>query len=445
MLKLQFAESAKKGTLSAISLVQATVLIVASLLPLLLVGGTASAAQLTSRSVTITNSKFGAAVTSNMTFGWTMPTVSQNVQSISMQFCTTALGTCTAPTGLDVSASTFASQAGFPTNGTNFAARVGADAGTCTTTSAASNTKCFTRTQATAGGGAQTLVINTVTNPTVKTTVYVRVFIYNDAAGTFVAGVLVDSGTVAAAFVDQQTVTGRVQERLEFCVATILDAATVPTTTALCSALGTNAMDLGNIDYTSGLANVSPVAVGSGGDTGYGILMANSNGANGLNISFFPELESTGTNQQRSFRVVGAACSVPVATFTDQCFQETAGGATGTTISQGTEFFGLNIPCIDTSNASASTNLVVPAGSAGFNADGTTTSSANCQRVANDTSLKFGWDSSGTAVVLASSTAAAVKIVDREIVKVRYGATATATTPTGAYQVKTTFIATPIF
>ncbi len=58
-----------------------------------------------------------------------------------------------------------------------------------------------------------------------------------------------------------------------------------------------------------------------------------------------------------------------------------------------------------------------------------------------DTGVNFAWDTSGTAVPLISSTT----VVDDEVVKLRYGGTASATTPTGSYTVASTYIATPTF
>jgi hypothetical protein len=76
------------------------------------------------------------------------------------------------------------------------------------------------------------------------------------------------------------------------------------------------------------------------------------------------------------------------------------------------------------------------------NTDATTTSSAGCQDPSSgDTGVKFAWNNSASATTLATSAG----VVDDEIVKVRFGATAQATTPTGAYTVTTNYIATPTF
>jgi hypothetical protein len=63
---------------------------------------------------------------------------------------------------------------------------------------------------------------------------------------------------------------------------------------------------------------------------------------------------------------------------------------------------------------------------------------ADCE---NEGETEFAWSNSSTATTLVSST----NVVDDEIVKLRYGARAAATTPTGSYTVTSTYIATPTF
>ena len=432
-MNIKHAQAVKSYRDNVINLFNVGVLLVAMLLPLFL-HGQASAAQLTSRSATLSNSKVSATGVS-ITFGYTLPTTGSALQGIVYNFCTTPLGTCTLPTGMTANAATHTSQSGFPNNATAFAVRTGADLGACLSTSATTVTRCFLRSEATTGGGAVTHTMGTITAPSSKQSVYIRISLYSDAS----YATLVDSGTVAVAFVDQLTTTGRVQERLNFCVAAITNAASEPASVAACSALGTTSIDIGTIDNTTFAISPVTVTATNGSNDRYGILMTDTNGSGGLAISYYPEAATTGTNQLRNFRVTGATCNASNANLTDQCFQETAGGATGTTITTGSEYFGMNIACIF--QGGSTTSLSVPGGAAGYNGDGVTTSSATCEDPTVDTSKKFGWDSSGTAFTIASSTA----VVDNEIVKVRFGATAAATTPTGAYTVVTTFIATPTF
>ena len=425
----------KRSLKTANLILQSLVLVAASLLALL-TPGHAGAAQLTGRKATIDNSKV-AATGVGITFDYTLPTTTSALQGIVYDFCTTPLGTCVQPTGMVVNVATHVSQTGVPTNATAFAVRGGANLGACLSTSQTYQ-RCYLRTQVATGGGTVQHAIGGITAPTTKQTVYIRIALYSDVS----YATLVDSGTVAVAFVDQLTVSGRVQERLNFCVASLDNAASEPTTVAGCVALASSSIDIGIVDNTT--FAISPVATsgGNGADNKYGVLMIDTNGSGGSSISYYPESAATGTLQLRNFRVTGATCNATETVLTDQCFRPAIGGATGTTIATGAEWFGMNIPCIFT--AGATTALTVPAGSAGYNADGTTTSSTTCEDPATgDTSKKFAWDNSGTAQVLAST--ASPSVVDREIVKVRFGATASATTPTGAYTVVTTYIATPTF
>ncbi len=429
MQKYKITDNAKKGAKSALFIMQSAVIAIAALLPMF-TAGQASAAQLTARSATLDNSKVSATGV-GIVFAYNLPTTASALQGIVYDFCTAPLGTCIQPTGMVVNASTHVAQSGFPANGTAFATRTGADLGACLSTSQTYQ-RCFIRTDATTGGGAVTHSIGAVTAPSSKQTVYIRIGVYSDAN----YATLVDSGTVAVAFVDQLVTNGRVQERLDFCVASIDAAATLPTTLALCSALNSASIDIGIIDNTIA---VSPVASTStnGSNNKYGILMADTNASGGLLVSYYPEVAGSGTNQLRDFRVTGATCNASNANLLDQCFQEASN--TGSTFTGGTEMFGLQVPCIDTSNGTTTSLGSVPA--AYSNTDNNTTSAANCQNLGVDAGVKFAFNNSGTAATLASSTT----VVDKETVKVRFGATASATTPTGAYTITTTYIATPTF
>ncbi len=411
---------------------QAAVLVAAGIMPML-VSGSAGALQLTSRSATIDKSKVSS-TNVQFVFGYTIQT-SAAVQGLTYEFCTTPLGTCTLPTGMSVQAATHSSQTGFPNNGTAFTAHAVSDENSCSMGTNA-YMMCFERSEATTGTGAATHTIAGITAPSSKQTVYVRVTLYSN--DTFTTAT--DSGTVAEAFVDQLITNGRVQERLDFCVAAIDDAAALPANVAACSALNTNTIDIGVIDNTA--LSVSPVATTptNGANNHYGILMLNTNSSGGSVVSYFPEAAATGTNQLRDFRVAGASCNASNATLTDQCFQNAGAGPTA--FSAGTEDFGLQVACIDTTQGTTSNLGNVP--NAYNNVDNSTASSAGCQNTGTgDTGMEFAWNASATAATLADSTSTGV--VDDEIVKIRFGATASSTTPTGAYSVTTNYIATPTY
>jgi hypothetical protein len=143
----------------------------------------------------------------------------------------------------------------------------------------------------------------------------------------------------------------------------------------------------------------------------------------------------------------------------NQCFIS-ADDTAGETFTAGTERFGMQIACVNNAgrqvasspSAAGTTSNLGSAGSGSgtagtFNAvysnvdnsiaDDNVT--ADCEN--SDAGQKFAWRDSGTAQALISSST----VVDDELVKMRFGATASATTPTGTYTVATTFIATPVF
>ncbi len=70
-----------------------------------------AAPQLTSRSLTLSTS-VASATSVTYTYGFT-PATSSQIQGIKYQACTTPLGTCTAPTGLNINAGSEASRSGW--------------------------------------------------------------------------------------------------------------------------------------------------------------------------------------------------------------------------------------------------------------------------------------------------------------------------------------------
>src|SRR3954464_2685084 len=73
--------------------------IIFGFVPVLLVNYTANAAQITSRSLLMSSGQ--ASATANMTFTFT-PAVTTQIQSMIFQACTTPLGSCTAPAGINM-------------------------------------------------------------------------------------------------------------------------------------------------------------------------------------------------------------------------------------------------------------------------------------------------------------------------------------------------------
>jgi hypothetical protein len=460
----------------------ASALALSGVLPLLN-AGQVNAAQLTSRKVTISSSQEDVTGVS-YTFQFNTPAPGSVIQSMIFQFCDTPLGTCnlpgtdgtpTAAERMDVDQGTATAGAFTGSQATAFsdydpAANGAGSDGACTDGEGGSGTStmfCVTRSEGgSEAAGTKTFVVTNVTNPVIPSgnneEIYVRIstFSGDDFTGA------VDSGTVAASIVDQITVTGRVQERLVFCVFAMedLDGSTAVTPASGgaageipsdCSGAEANEdtnVDIGVIDNTSiarsPVDNSPPASLGN---DRFGAAMLNTNASNGVVLTYYPTTASSGTDELRSFRVPGATCNNSGTSTVDQCFIDAS--SAGETFANGTERFGLQIACVinSTTGTTGSTSNL-GAGGTGSGASGTYNTAYsnvddsiaddgtdNCENV--DAGYKFAWDDSGNPVTLISSST----VVDDELVKMRYGATANATTPTGTYTVASTFIATPTY
>lgn len=162
------------------------------------------AAQITTRSLTL---EAGATDGGSMpggvvdhTFDFTVPTTG-NVGSIEFEYCTTAAGTCTTPTGLLTTSATLDAQsgaAGFTLNNTTNGAPY------------------ITRTSASVSAPvALSYTLGSVTNPTTENyTFFVRISTY---VSTDTTGSSTDIGTVAASTATQIELSGTMPESLVFC------------------------------------------------------------------------------------------------------------------------------------------------------------------------------------------------------------------------------------
>jgi hypothetical protein len=442
----------------------------------LLLNSQVEAATITSRSVRIDSSQPDLA---GVGYNFTFTTITNAaIQSMIYQFCNTPLGTCvlpgtdgtpTAAERIDVDAGTASSGAFTGTNATAFA-DVNTDTGSCTDADTGSGTStmfCANRTQAAAEApGVKTFIISSITNPIIASgnneQIYVRISLFSDTS----FATPVDTGVVAASVVNQLTVTGRVQERLVFCVFALDDAAgssgtvggaatNYPTNCSAAEATASSSVDIGVVDNIaiarSPVDNTPPTFIGN---DRFGAAMINTNASNGVTLTYFATAAGSGTNELRSFRVAGVTCNVSGTDITDQCFIS-ADDTAGETFTAGTERFGMQIACIanSTTQAAAGTTSNLGSGGTGTGASGGTFNtvysntddnvaddgSDDCEN--SDAGVKFGWRDSGTAQALVHSST----VVDDELVKMRFGATASATTPTGTYTVATTYIATPVF
>lgn len=417
---------------------------------------TANAVQLTQRKVTISSSKSNqAGVQYDFEFDWAAASA---VNGVIFQFCTTPLGTCTLPNAMDVSNDlvTLDGHTGFPNNGTTPFAEVASNTGDCsdTGTTATVTMYCINRNEALSAAGTDATVdLGSILNPTLSSgnflTVFVRISLYSDQ--NFTTANKVHDGTVATAIVRQLTTTGRVQERLEFCVAAITETAWDTAFPTDCAAFPTTTtVDLGVIDNLSvATSPVDNTATNPANDS-FGIAMVDTNASSGVHITYFPEAATTvsggDTDQLRAFRVLPTDCAALATTLTDQCFVSAAN--TGEAITAGSEMFGLNIACIVDSTGTTDGNLSKPAQGATIftaynndlddNPNTVLEEAANCE---NEAVEEVGFSNSAALQDLAASNT----VVDDEMLAIRFAATAQSTTPTGQYTVVTTYVAIPTY
>lgn len=463
-MNIQVIQTLSRRTLALVAVVVLTFTSVFAVLQ----SSASALPQLTSRSATIDKPNTSS-TNIQFLFGYTLIT-SGNVQSLTYNFCTTPLGTCTLPTGLDAkTASTQVGQTGFPANGTAFTPKnTSSDSNACLQSTGAgsgASFACYSRTAATAGNGAVTHTIAGVTGPTVAGTVYIRIVTYSDTAYL----TAVDSGTVAVSFNQRLTINARVQESLTFCIGSgktdavgangvaggsnvniprnYLDAANVTD----CSTMTGGDLDLGSITSTG--TSISPVAASpNGGDGRNGYAMLSTNATNGAVVAYQAVQDTSGTTTGR-LKVPSATCSGTSSLdassgSNDQCFNSSS---TQTVLSAGTEEYGMTIggvSCYNVPNAASggytcdytagNVNLRPQTGYIGGTFVATTSGTYG-------TGTGFAWVSPGTATTIASSAASTIKVVSNEMLILKFGATAATTTPTGAYLTRADFIATPTF
>jgi hypothetical protein len=335
--------------------------------------------------------------------------------------------------------------------------RAGGDVGDCTQ-GANAYQLCLERTDADdeEAGATKTIEITGVENPTLAgnfTNVFVRITLYSDTAFATAE----HTGTVVAAIIRQITVNGRVAERLDFCVGAILDdnggtagedneIEAIGNNTVCADLPGDTVVDIGTLDDSSVTLSPVPVSAITGANGNYGVAAVKTNALSGVVISFYVEdAASVGggdTDHLKAFRVAATDCDADQtagAGLVDQCFRSAdAAGEDFSALSGATqERFGMQISCFEQNDGTRSTTAALAA-SADF-ADGDTSSGIDCED--DDDTTNLAWNETSTAADLASSTT----VVDDELIKFNFGAIASPTTPTGAYTVVSTYIATATF
>jgi hypothetical protein len=366
------------------SLLLIAVLLVGGLLVETLSPTLASAAQITTRSLTLQagvtdgGSKPGGTV--NHLFAFTVPNAGNaNIGSIQFQYCTLAAGTCTTPTGLDTTAATMGTQSGatgFTLNNTT----QGAPYITRSAASVNSNT-------------ALSYQLLGVINPsTTNYTFYVRISTFTSTNAT---GGATDTGTVNASTATQITLTGTMPESLVFCTG-------------------------GTVSTTSGVPDCATA----------------TSGAISFNQLFSPTDTATATSQMAASTNAGFGYNITVngTTLTSGSNTITAMGSATTGV-RGTSQFGLNLKAntITTSNPAVGTE-VAPTPN-GTNYKGQSITGYNTV----DTFKYITGDS------VANSANGGAGGTDAQIFTTSYIVNVPGSQPAGTYTTTLTYICTPTF
>jgi hypothetical protein len=382
----------------------------------------ASAAQLTTRSLTISSSANGSITTGNpgeggngqkakYTFGFTVPTTG-NIGSVLFEVCTTPLPgtTCTSPTGF-----TAANATSVTTTGTGFSTGFSVDTTTnltgapynCTgTTPGRTNCIAIKRTTASVtsgvavtaafGGGAS----DYITNPTTDNQAFfVRIVTYSDNA----FATPVDAGSVASSTAQQIDITAKVQETLNFSVGSTV---TAPSTT--CAAFSdTGALTLGDVNGVLSFTQAYDA---------HSYFRVSTNAINGTKVYYSGDTLKSGSNS-----ITAAGTTQPTPT-------------TAAASAVGTSQFGLAIDSSDTQSGSGYSFTSLAATSPYTAGNGTITN-------AGTASFAFAPSSVTTPVQLASSSGT----ITCDTGSVRYLGNVSTTTPPGIYTTTVTYLAVPTY
>ncbi|HEX5798115.1 MAG TPA: hypothetical protein VFX79_02065 [Candidatus Saccharimonadales bacterium] len=445
---------AVKHSLQKFQYVIIAVLFTLALVLPMMMPSTAGAAALEQRSVTISSS-VGDATGVSYDFSFDLPSTTP-AQGILLEFCTTALGTCTLPTSMDVQTSTDVGTETWSESDDPWEVYGGADTNDCTY-GADAYQLCLERTDTDSETAVtKTIEITGVENPTLAgnfTNVFVRITIYSDTA----FATAVHDGTVVAAIVRQITVNGRVSERLDFCVGAVLDdnggtggedteIEAIGNNTVCADLPGDTVVDIGTLDDSAVTVSPVPVSAISGSNGNYGVAAVKTNALNGVSVAFYADdaasVSGGDTDHLKAFRVAPTDCDADQTTgagLVDQCFRSAAStGEDFTALSGATqERFGMQVSCFEQNDGTRSTTAALTA-DADF-ADSNTAAGIDCEDA--DDATNFAWNETATATDLASSTT----VVDDELIKFNFGAIASSTTPTGLYTVVSTYIATATF
>ncbi|MDX2776457.1 hypothetical protein PV379_03765 [Streptomyces caniscabiei] len=262
----------------------AVVVMVISMIPSVAV----EAAQLTARKATLSSSAVGTvAAGQGVTYTFTFtPAATTAVQSMNIDFCTTASGACDPSASSGVPAgltTTGAAISGTPTGlGTG---------GTWTGTFTTNGRLRIANASSTGTAGAATVAFSGITNPSaVNTSFYMRITTYSDSSFT----TPIDTGTVAASTANQITVSASVDESLTFCTGTS------GITNSSCAGATGASVNLGSLTPSTTGAGTSQIGAATNAGSGYAITVAGTtltSGSNTITALASPTASTQGSEQ----------------------------------------------------------------------------------------------------------------------------------------------------
>lgn len=233
-----------------------------TVLVLALLPASVSAAQITGRKFTLSNSNGGASSVSYTFASDALPSATA-VRSVKAEACTTASGACSTPSGFTGASADISGQ---PTG-------LGATS-SWTDDSNAGNLRITHASNVTAPSGGISIVWTGVTNPTAdNSTFYLRVTTYSDAAYSSA----IDTGTVAVSTAEQITVNATVDETLTFCTGTS------GITNSSCAGATGNTVSLGTITPSTTGSSTSQIGVSTNSSSGYAITVSGNTLTSGGN------------------------------------------------------------------------------------------------------------------------------------------------------------------
>lgn len=234
------------------------------------------AAEITDRSVSLSSSI--PSDSANYTFNFSVPS-STAIQSMEVDVCEDASGSCVVPTGFDASSATLLSQ---PTG-------FGDSSGWSVDTTDNTKLRMNNSTNTTAPDASQAVTFGSVTNPsTTNTTFYLHITTYqnDDYTGE------IDTGVVAASTAEGIEVTGEVPPILTFCVGITISGD--------CSTATGNSIDMGTFSPSATASDTSQMQASTNAGDGYVITVEGttlSSGSNTIPALNTPDSSQTGVSQ----------------------------------------------------------------------------------------------------------------------------------------------------